>query len=209
MTLSLKVGLIPAVFLLLSLLPESLSAQAWKFEKEKDGIRVYTRKESGQSIRSYKGIADIKAPADKIFSMLEDVNHTDWWDKSVTNIKVLAYEKNKSARYYLVYDLPWPVTDRDLCVDVIVVHDPATGERQIVAGPLIGVIPEKDGYIRIRHYRQVWTVRAAGANQSHVTLEGHVDPAGSIPDLISNMVVVDSPMKVIGEVKRRMEASAN
>ncbi len=36
-------------------------------------------------------------------------------------------------------------------------------------------------------------------------LEGYVDPAGSIPDWISNMVIVDSPLKIMGEVKRRME----
>jgi hypothetical protein len=32
-----------------------------------------------------------------------------------------------------------------------------------------------------------------------------VDPAGSIPDWISNMVIVDSPYKVMSELKHRLE----
>jgi hypothetical protein len=193
------------VFFLTLVLSSSLAAQSWDFIKEKDGIKIYTRKEAGKSLKSYKGVADIHAPAEKIFTMLEDVNHTDWWDKNLTQIKVLLYEKYKRAQYYLVYDLPWPVTDRDLCVDVTVTFDPVSGAGMITAGPLPGLVPERDNLIRIKAYRQTWTVNPAGKDLTHVVLEGYADPAGSIPDWISNMALVDSPLKVIGEVKKRME----
>jgi hypothetical protein len=183
----------------------SVAAQSWNFIKEKDGVKLYTCKDSGKSLKSYKGVTDIKAPAEKIFAMLEDVNHTDWWDKNLNQIKVMVYEKNKRAQYYLVYDLPWPVTDRDLCVDVKVTIDPVTGVRKITAGPLPGLIPEQEDKIRIKEYRQTWTVTPAGKDLAHVVLEGFVDPAGSIPDWLSNMVIVDSPLKVIGGVKQRLE----
>jgi hypothetical protein len=180
-------------------------AQPWNFIKEKDGIKIYTRKETGKSLKSYKGVTDVNAPAEKVFAMIEDVNNTDWWDKNLNQIKVLKYEKNKRAQYYLVYDLPWPVTDRDLCVNVTVTLDPVTGEGRVMAGPLHGVIPEKNDKVRIRDYRQIWTVIPAGTNMCHVILEGFVDPAGSIPDWISNSVIVDSPLKVIGGIRKRFE----
>ena len=81
-------------------------AQSWEFIKEKDGIKIYTRKDAGKSLKSYKGVTDIHAPADKVFALIEDVNNTDWWDKNLNQIKVLLYEKYKRAQYYLVYDLP-------------------------------------------------------------------------------------------------------
>jgi len=186
-------------------LSSTMSAQAWDFIKEKDGIKIYTRKETGESLKSYKGVTDIHAPAEKIIAMIEDVNNTDWWDKNLNQIKVLLYEKNKRAQYYLVYDLPWPVTDRDLCVDVTVTIDPVTGVGRIAAGPLPGLVPEREDMIRIKTYRQTWTVKPVGKEQAHVVLEGHVDPAGSIPDWISNMVIVDSPIKVIINIKQRLE----
>ncbi len=183
----------------------AMMAQSWDFIKEKEGIKIYTRMEEGKSLKSYKGVTDIKAPAEKIFSLLENVNNTDWWDKNLNQIKVLLYEKNKRAQYYLVYDLPWPVTDRDLCVSVTVSIDPVTGVSRITAVPLPGGVPEHEDMIRIREYRQTWTVTPAGKDQAHVELEGYVDPAGNIPDWLSNMLIVDSPFKVISGVKKRME----
>ncbi len=180
-------------------------SQTWEFRKEKNGISVYTRLEPGQTIRSYRGVTTMHAPAARVFAMIEDVNHTDWWDKNLTGIKVLQYEKNKSARYYLVYDLPWPVTDRDLCVAVTCTYDPATGAGTVAAGPLPSLVPEKEKIIRIRNYHQVWTVKPLGPDRCHVELEGHVDPAGSIPDWLSNMIIVDSPLTIMGNVKERME----
>jgi hypothetical protein len=197
--------LVLTAFCITVMLPGSTVAQSWDFVKEKDGIKLYTRKDPGKPLKSYKGITDIHAPAEKVFALIEDVNNTDWWDKNLNQIKVMLYEKNKRARYYLVYDLPWPVTDRDLCVDVTVTMDPVTGVDRITATPLPGVIPENQNMIRIKDYRQTWTVTPAGKELTHVVLEGYVDPAGNIPDWLSNMLIVDSPFKIISGVRLRME----
>ncbi|MCX6256395.1 MAG: hypothetical protein NTW49_00605 [Bacteroidia bacterium] len=193
------------IFIFTLILSFSMAAQSWNFIKEKDGIKIYTHKEAGKSLESYKGVADINAPADKVFAMIEDVNNTDWWDKNLTEIKVLFYEKYKRAQYYLVYDLPWPVNDRDLCVDVTVTINQVTGERKITAVPLPGVIPERNDMVRIKDYQQTWTVMPAGKEMSHVILEGFVDPAGNIPDWISNMLIIDSPINAISGVKKKLE----
>jgi hypothetical protein len=193
------------LFFLLLIFSAAATAQSWNFIKEKDGIKIYTRKEPGKTIKSYKGVAVIKAPAEKVFALIENVNNTDWWDKNFNQIRVLKYEKNRMAQYYLVYDLPWPVTDRDLCVNITVTFDSLTGVRRITAVPLSGVIPEKKELIRIRNYQQTWTVKPAGKGMSLVILEGYIDPAGTIADWLTNMLIVDSPLKVIGGVKERMK----
>ncbi|MFZ4523146.1 MAG: START domain-containing protein [Bacteroidales bacterium] len=191
--------------LFLLLLSTSLKAQSWNFIKEKDGIKIFTRKEAGKSLKAYKGVADVNAPAEKVFAMIENVNNTDWWDKNFNHIKVLRYEKNKRAQYYLIYDLPWPVNDRDLCVDVTVTVDPVSGVRRVIAGPLPGLVPENPDLIRIKEYHQTWTVKPTGKSCCNVVLEGYVDPAGTIPDWLTNMLIVDSPINVITGVKERME----
>ena len=183
----------------------SIVAQSWEFAKEKDGIKLYTKKVPGKSIKSYKGIAIIHAPAEKIFALLEDVNHTEWWDKNVSQMEVLLYEKNKRAQYHMVYDLSWPVTDRDLCVEAISTTDPANGVFKITANPLPGLVPEKKDMIRIKDYHQTWTVKSLNNGSTYVELEGYADPSGSIPDWLANMLIVDSPFKVISNVKQRME----
>jgi len=161
--------------------------------------------EAGKSLKSYRGVTNINAPIEETFAVMEDVNNTDWWDKKLTRIKVLLYEKDKRARYYVVYDLPSPVTDRDLCVDVTVTIDLVTGERKIDAVALNGVIPECNKMIRIKDYRQTWTIIPAGEEMTHVMLEGFVDPAGTIPEWLSNVLIIESPLKAISGLRERME----
>lgn len=182
-----------------------LVAQSWDLVKEQDGINIYTRQEAGKSLKTYRATTVIRAPAEKVFTLIEDVNHTEWWDPNLMEIKVLAYEKNKLARYYLVYDSPWPVENRDLCVDVTVSIDPVRSIYTVSAVPLTGVIPEREDRVRIRDYRQTWTVSSAGVNVANVVLEGYMDPAGNIPDWISNMLVIGSPINTIGGLRRRLE----
>jgi hypothetical protein len=194
--------------LLLFLLSRAFScpapAQSWNFIKEKDGIKLYTKEEPGQRLKSFMGIVDINAPAEKVYSLLENVNNTSWWDKNITRIKILGYEKNKRAQYYLVYDLPWPVADRDICVDVRIALDTLTGERKITALPLPELVPQTSGMVRIKNYSQAWSVIPKGKEMTHVILEGFVDPGGSVPDWILNMLIIDSPYRSLKGILEQM-----
>jgi hypothetical protein len=194
------------IFILL-LLSCQMKAQSWNFIKEKDSIKIYTRVEAGKSLKSYRAVTSINAPVEKIFAVMEDINNTDWWDKNLTQIKVLLYEKNKRARYYLVYELPWPVTDRDLCVDVTITINKVTDERIIDAVALNGVVPEHSDLIRIKEYRQTWTIRPLGKERTNVVLEGYIDPAGSVPDWISNMLLTDTPYKAISGLRDKLRTN--
>jgi hypothetical protein len=195
----------PLLFLLFLLLSASAFSQSWVFIKEKDGIKIYTRKEAGNSIKSFKGVTDIHASIEKVNNLIGNVKNLDWWDKNLKEIKVIYYEKDKRSQYYLVYDSPWPVTDRDLCVDATITTDPVTGIRTIVSVPLKGVIPERHDLVRITEYRQTWTIEPMEKDLVHVVLEGHVDPAGSVPDWIYNMVITETPLKIIRGIKNRLE----
>ena len=193
------------MFFFTLMLPCSMAAQSWDFIKENDSIKIYTCVEKGNSLKSYRGVTNINAPVEKVFALMEDINDTDWWDKKLTLIKVLLYEKDKRAQYYLVYDLPWPVTDRDLCVDVTIAADLVTGEREINAVALNGVIPERNDMVRIKNYRQTWTIMPSGKEMTHVVLEGFVDPGGTIPNWVSNGLITESPIKAISGLRERME----
>ncbi len=180
-------------------------AQPWTFIKEKEGIKIYTRKEEGKTLKSFKGVTDIQAPTEDVYNLIGNVKNLDWWDKNLREIKVLFYEKEKKAQYYLVYDSPWPVTDRDLCVDATITTDPVTGIRTVSAVPLLNVIPENPDYVRIKHYKQSWTLIPNGNGVVHAILEGSVDPGGHVPDWVYNMVITETPLKIMRGIKQRLE----
>lgn len=189
-------------FLLISSITTDLSAQSWTFVKSEEGINLFTRKEEGSLLKSFKGIMDVNSTMDKVCDLLGNVKNHDWWDENLREIKVLTYEKDKYFQYYLIYHVPWPFTDRDLCVEANVNTDPSTRRRTITATPLSNVIPEKPGLIRIKKYWQKWTIQPMENGVIHLTLEGFVDPAGNIPSWLYNMVIVETPLKVMRRVKK-------
>jgi hypothetical protein len=178
-----------------------LSGQSWVFVKEKEGIRLYTRKEANNSVKSFKGEAYLHAQIEKVFSLITNVKNFDLWDEDITEMKVLLNEKDKHVQYYLVYDVSWPVTDRDLVVDALITTDSVTGIRVMEAKPLLNVIPEKSDVVRIKKYWQKWTLIPVEEDLVHLILEGSVDPGGSVPAWLSNMVITESPFKSIRSVK--------
>jgi len=179
--------------------------QPWNFIKEKDGIKIYTRKEANSSLKQFKGEVDLHAPLEKVYDLLGNVKNVDWWDKNLREIKVLLYEKDKHIQYYLIYDVPWPLTDRDLCVDAKITTDPVTGIRTIYSTPMPNLVPEKADLVRIKDYWQRWVIHPVGKEIVHITLEGYVDPAGNVPDWLYNMVITETPLKIIRGIKERLE----
>jgi hypothetical protein len=179
-------------------------SQSWQFIKEKDGIKVYTRPEKNSSLKSFKGVMDITSSMESVCSMIGNPNNRAWWDKNLSQVKLLSIEKNRYS-FYMVIDLPWPVSDRDLCVETRLRDDSVTGTRTVNARQLLNVVPENPGLVRIKKYWQTWTIQPMGNNIIHLELEGFADPAGSIPAWLYNMVITDTPLKIMREVQKRAE----
>lgn len=182
-----------------------LAAQPWEFIKERDGIKIYTRKEKGSPLKSFKGVMEIHTTMEMVASVVGNVKNFDWWDDAIRKIDVLEYVENVYSKYYLIYDVPWPLMDRDLCVEARVTIDSVTGTKVILARPLPDVIPEEENIIRIKNYWQKWTIEPLKEGMVRLTLEGFVDPGGIVPAWLYNMVITDTPLNLMGEVKKRVE----
>jgi hypothetical protein len=188
----------------LYLFPTSmLSAQPWTFVKEKSGIKVYTRVESNRSLKSFKGEVTFKASLEEIYSMLGNINNNDWWDKAITDIKVLGYEKDKFIQYYLVFNLPWPFKNRDIVTETTIITDTVSGVRKYVSRPLPIRVPEKSNLVRLKEYEQIWTVKSEANGIVHVTLEGSVNPGGNVPAWLFNMVITETPLKMLYALREK------
>jgi hypothetical protein len=195
------------IFLFLTIilfLPDNLAAQSWKYIKEKDGIKLYTRDVANSSLKSIKGDAVFHTSIEKLCSLLANANNTDWWDKNIKEVKVLSFERNNFVRYYLVYSMPWPFTDRDLVVESSISANALTNERTVLSIPLSNLIPESKDLVRIKKYWQKWTLLPIDNGNIHVILEGYIDPGGNIPAWLYNMAVTDAPLKAMSSLRERI-----
>lgn len=184
---------------------ENLFTQTWNFEKEKDGIKIYTRKEDDSNLKSFKAEVYLHTHLDKVYAMIGNIENVDWWDEDIKELKILSHKKNSFVHYYLAYDAPWPMADRDLCVQAHIKTDDEKGQRIVYTEPLLEVVPEKPNLIRIKKYWERWTIQDKGNDVIHITLEGFVDPAGSVPAWLYNMVITETPLKIIKGIKKRIE----
>lgn len=182
----------------------SSQSQEWQFEKERDGIKIYTKKERGSPWKVFKGVMEIHSSMEKISTVVGNVKNVEWWDDDIKKIDILAFQENEYTQYYLIYDVPWPLQDRDLCVDAQITIDSVTGTKTILARPLPDKIPEEDNMVRIKHYLQRWVIEPLGDGMFRLTLEGSVDPGGIVPSWLYNMIITNTPLNVMGEVKERV-----
>jgi hypothetical protein len=181
----------------------NLRGQSWEYVKEKDGIKLYTRNELNSTFKAFKGEVIFKANIEKVNLLVGDADNLDWWDKDIVFIKVLDFKRNNYIQYYIIYDLPGPLSNRDLALDARISIDPVTGVRTVVAKPLLNVVPEKKDLVRIKKYWQKWTIQPLDKGYVRVTLEGFVDPNGNVPAWIHNMVVPEMPLKALQALRER------
>ena len=179
----------------------NLCAQEWEFAKEKDGIKVYTREEPGSSYKAFKGEVELTAEMAQVSLMLEDVEQFDVWDEDVSEIRLLAREQGKYFKYYVVYNSPWPVSDRDLCVEATITDDPKTGVRLFQAKSVPEAMPEDEDLVRIIHYWQKWIIQPRENGKLLLTVEGYADPAGDVPAWLANMVITDTPLNMLKAIR--------
>jgi hypothetical protein len=116
---------------------EGQTDQSWNFIKEKDGIKIYNRSEPNTNLKSYRGEADFKTDLNKICSRLGNLDNLDWWDDDIKEVTILHHERDKLIHYYVVYGAPWPVTDRDLCVQVHITKDAEAGSMVVFSEPYV------------------------------------------------------------------------
>lgn len=182
---------------------KDLRGQSWDFVKEVDGIKIFTRKELNSSLKSFRGEVTFKAKIDKVNLLVGNADNLDWWDKDISSVKVLAFEKDRFIRYYIVYKVAWPLSNRDLALDARISTDPVTGVRTVSAKPLLNAVPENPNLVRIKKYWQKWTVQPMDKGYVHITLEGFVDPTGNVPSWMFNMVVTETPLRALKALRDR------
>ena len=181
----------------------NVCGQPWNFVKEKNGIKIYTRNELNSSLKASRGEVTFKADLEKVNLLVGDAKNIDWWDKNISSVKVLGFERNKYIQYYIIYSVSWPLTNRDLALEASISTDPVTGIRTVMAKPLVNVVPEKKDLVRIKNYWQKWTVQPLDNGYVHVTLEGFIDPTGNVPSWLFNMFVTETPFNALYALRER------
>ncbi|WP_018622708.1 START domain-containing protein [Spirosoma luteum] len=182
----------------------SQSSEGWKLEKDKNGIKVYTRKAANSSIMEFRASATVAAHMEQLEALIEKVNDYPGWQTSISTANVLKQQNKEEQYIYYTTDVPWPVTDRD-----IVLHS----EKNKSASGIVtynlhskpDFISEKGNFVRIKKAKGFWQFTPFKDNKINVTFQFYADPEGNIPDWIINMFLVKGPYNSLTNLKSKVE----
>lgn len=175
------------VLLLLSTLPAM--AGDWEVIDDSDGI-VSSRKEvEGSSMLAFRGETDTDVSPGRLLTVLTRAGlGPEWVDMQIEAREVATISETETVLYQ-VYDLSWPLSDRDYLMMREVAVDEAARVVTVTYNSVERPdVPPSDCCVRAQTFRTYWKLTARPDGGTHLEVEVHTDPKGSLPAWLVNIV---------------------
>lgn len=180
-------------------------AQEWSLAKNKNGVKVYTRKIEGWGIKEYKVNMTVKASLKKIVEALRDGPGRYEWLHNVMEVRILE-STNSAVTVYNKVDAPWPVADRD---NITRFSFSYPSEKTVRVDMKLfkthSKAPVYNGIVRVERLKGYWLLKDKGNGYVEMMQQCAAEPGGSIPDWLANSAVVDTPYNSMYKLKQYLE----
>ena len=170
-------------------LPLIQETAEWVLRKEKNGIKVYTRRTQKSKIKEVRMTLETKASLSNIISLLNDTEAYTEWAYRFKESKTLEKINDRESIYYGSVDFPWPLADRDIVARSIIDQDPHTKVVTIKTTALPGYLPEKKNHVRITEHVNEWRFAPQPNGTVQIEYELSSNPAGHIPAWVINLAL--------------------
>jgi hypothetical protein len=182
------------LFIIFFALASNASAQdGWNLSKDKNGIKVYTRKTDSSDFKSVKVVAVMMGTCDKLSGILMGVDKNIKWVYHTKTLRLINRFSNNELIYYAETSLPWPMRNRDQAIRINLYPDSVNHSLKIITTGEPKAIPETKGIVRVAYFLGIWQVKEISDGKISIEYYLNVDPGGSIPAWISNMFVAKGP----------------
>jgi ribosome-associated toxin RatA of RatAB toxin-antitoxin module len=174
----------------------------WVLEREKKGIKIFTKKGRWSKLKDSKAIMTITAKPEEMLKMILDFDNYPNWMPRCKSAKVIAHLSNTEFIGRLVFDAPWPVADRDCVVRVKVNREPS-GTIVVTQTSEPKYVKEEEGVVRIQQMVGVWKLVPKNGG-TEVTNEYASNPGGSLPDWLINTQSVETPLETFESIQQKV-----
>ncbi len=194
-----------AVLLFLVILFVKAHAQeSWKLHTEKDGVKVFTKAILTSKIKALKIETILSATASELVTVLTDIETQKDWVYNTKSCATVKKNSRSDLYYYSEVELPWPAQNRDFVAHIMVSQNPSTKVVTMDAPCVSGMVAEKPGIVRIVKSTGKWIITPVSKNQVKIEYTLAVDPAGSIPVWLVNMVAAQGPLETFKMLKSQL-----
>jgi len=209
----LALGLLTAVALASAAQADSPTPNKWELFDEEDGIRMYRHDVPGSDIVALRGEGFVAAPISRVASVLGDRNRSTEWIDRLAKTKLIRQISETESIEWDHITTPSPLKDRDFVFKNVVTTD-VTKKRVTfsyfsVTDPLA---PETSDYVRGTFKAGKFELTMATRKNADgtttkgtiVNAEVEVDPRGSVPKFIVNMVQKSWPHTTLMALRKQV-----
>jgi hypothetical protein len=174
----------------------------WNLKKDKDGIKVYTGKLTDSKFNAIRVSCNLNANLSALASILLQPSLQPEWVIATKTSKLLKQLAPNHIYYYNIATIPWPLSNRDMVIDLKIVQDSATKKMTITANTIDNVLGPVKGLERIPYTHATWEVSPIGSNQIHVEYLLKINPGAGVPAWILNMFIAKAPFESFENLTR-------
>jgi hypothetical protein len=179
---------------------------SWELKKDQDGIKVYSATVEGSNIKAVKVACTVNTTLSRLTALLLDTKSHEKW---VYNTKVSYLVKQVSPDHLVYYSevtMPWPLSNRDVTVDLTIRQQQDTKVMYVVANTIAGQVPVKSDKVRVPLSKVNWTVTPLANNQLSIEYVGQADPGGSVPAWLVNSFSTKGPFETFKKLRELVNA---
>ena len=190
-----------AVMLLVCLSVMAHAQTDWELKKDQDGIKVYTGSVPNSNIKAVRVACILDATLSQLAALLLDIKAHEQWVFNTKTSYLVKQVSNSHLCYYSEVNMPWPLTNRDVVVDMNITQQPATKVMYVCVNSTENFVPVNNDKVRVPLSKVYWTVTPVGNNKVSVEYVGQADPGGSLPAWLVNSFSTKGPFETFKKLK--------
>lgn len=192
--------------LLFLLMPMICTAQDnWELKKNETNIAVYSRKLDNEKFKEIRVVCEINGSIQQLYGILQNVNHHKDWVYGTMDSHLINRKSTDTVYYYSSVNLPWPASNRDLTVQLTFKRDNDGKTLHVRAFGVNNILSEKPGLVRVPYSLGLWDIQTLNNGKIKIDYTFSVNPGGSLPAWLVNMMAVRGPFNTFKNLKELME----
>jgi hypothetical protein len=175
----------------------------WTFQKEENGIKVYTRPSQVSKFNEIKAEFDIQTTTTKLITVISSVDKYPLWVYGTKKTQFMERLNNEEIIYHSEISAPWPFSNRDFYSKLKIHQDPGAKSLTITATGLPNYKPAEEGIVRVPYLHSYWVVTSISPTTLHVVYTTNIDAGGEVPAWLINLFSTRGPIESFTKLKQR------
>lgn len=179
---------------------------SWETTREgaaRGEVSTYAKQVDGSPVKAFKGVVELQASMTSVLAVITAVDTFPEWIFQNQSAERLT-SKHKE-RILMSFNGIWPVSDRDVVLANTLSQDAESRVITLHSVNAVGFADKRDGFVRIPSLDNQFTITPLPDGWVRVKFETFVDPGGSVPVWLANLVATKAPYVTLEGIKEQLQ----